>query len=85
MADVDWADWQPHRPAQVRLFTTRGGSWPEKRATPEGAPGWAWSDTVQRVIRGFAGEDPALDIRAQQLLNPDVNAASDEWVAALLN
>lgn len=35
--------------AAVRLWTTRGGTWPERRATPIGAPGWSWLDTVRRT------------------------------------
>ena len=71
LADVNWADWQPKSPMQVRLFTTRGGSWPEKRAVPEGAPGHSWNDTLHRIREGFSVGDSKLESRVDDLLNPD--------------
>ncbi len=50
--------------ADVRVQTTRGGSWPEHREVPIGSPGWSWADTVARVERrapaaAVAGWQPA--------------------------
>lgn len=35
---------------EVLLHTTRGGTWPERRPGPEGAPGWSWEDTRGQVL-----------------------------------
>lgn len=50
LGDARLDEFQFHFDTQVRLFTTRGGSWPERRAVPEGSPGWSWGDTVQRSL-----------------------------------
>lgn len=39
-----------HTDAEILLYTTRGGTWPERRTGPEGAPGWPWQDTRARVL-----------------------------------
>ncbi|MEC8425133.1 MAG: hypothetical protein VX000_15215, partial [Myxococcota bacterium] len=39
-----------HTDVEVLLRTTRGGTWPERRTGPEGAPGWSWEDTRARVL-----------------------------------
>jgi hypothetical protein len=33
-------DWQFRFDVEVKLHTTRGGTWPERRSLPEGSPGW---------------------------------------------
>jgi hypothetical protein len=60
---------------EVRLSTTRGGVWPERRALPEGSPGWSWADTVARVGARLppGAPDPAAP--------PPGDAAA--WFAAL--
>jgi hypothetical protein len=85
LGDVDWADWQLCFPTQVRLFTTRGGSWPEKRTIPEGSPGWPWEKTVDGVVERFAGEDTTLAERARMLLCSDLEGSAEEWVGGLLH
>lgn len=77
-------EWQFQHAADVKLYTTRGGSWPESRALAEGSPGWPWDQTVARVLRKYAGaggdEDEA---RARDLLDSAVDAAGGAWVHAL--
>jgi hypothetical protein len=60
---------------EVRLATTRGGVWPERRALPEGSPGWSWADTVGRVAARLppGAPDPAAA--------PPADSAA--WFAAL--
>ena len=74
-------EWQFQHGADVKLYTTRGGSWPEQRALAEGSPGWPWDQTVARVLAKYAGaEDPA---RGQTLLDTDTGSAGGAWVQAL--
>ncbi|MEL6347875.1 MAG: MmgE/PrpD family protein [Myxococcota bacterium] len=61
---------------EVKLFTTRGGSWPERRAVPEGSPGWSWEDTIARIL-ARCEEGPAL-------LDASPNRPAAEWLEALL-
>jgi hypothetical protein len=63
---------------EVKLFTTRGGSWPERRAVPEGSPGWSWQDTVERVLARHGAPD------ADALLRAASSAKGRQWVASIL-
>jgi hypothetical protein len=68
--------WQPRTDTLIRLHTTRGGTWPERRTVPEGAPGWPWQDTMDRVLGRHGG-------RGQALFEIAMDADAGEWVAAL--
>jgi 2-methylcitrate dehydratase PrpD len=63
---------------EVKLFTTRGGSWPERRALPEGSPGWSWKDTVARSLSRHAAPDAA------DLLEASASGDGSQWVASIL-
>ena len=51
LGDARLLEWQFQLGASIKLYTTRGGSWPEERALPEGSPGWPWDQTVAGVLR----------------------------------
>ena len=63
---------------EVKLFTTRGGSWPERRTIPEGSPGWSWGDTVGRVLDRHGAPD------AEALMSASRTAPGAQWVASIL-
>ncbi|MDG1480883.1 MAG: MmgE/PrpD family protein [Myxococcota bacterium] len=63
---------------EVKLFTTRGGSWPERRSLPEGSPGWSWDDTVQRTLKRHGAPDVA------GLLSAPASGNGSQWVASIL-
>ncbi len=63
---------------EVKLFTTRGGSWPERRSLPEGSPGWSWDETVQRTLRRHGAPD------VEGLLNAPGSGNGSQWVASIL-
>jgi 2-methylcitrate dehydratase PrpD len=71
-------EWQLRTDTEVRLHTTRGGTWPERRTVPEGAPGWSWDDTVSRVLARH-GEGAAA------LHAADASTDAEGWVSALLD
>ncbi len=66
----------------VRLHTTRGGTWPEHRDLIEGSPGWPWQDTVQAMCAKWGGEGHAA--KARELAAVDVAAEAEGWVSALI-
>lgn len=78
------SEWQDRLDCEVRLYTTRGGTWPERRAVAEGGPGWPADDTTKRVRERFAGGDEALLARAEQLGSTAVSEPGDSWARSLL-
>jgi 2-methylcitrate dehydratase PrpD len=66
-----------HTDAEVLLYTTRGGTWPERRTGPEGAPGWPWQDTRARVL---ARHGDGADALAATATTEDAAG----WVGGLL-
>ena len=66
-----------HTDTEVLLYTTRGGTWPERRVGPEGAPGWAWQDTRTRVLARHGGEAETLSV-------VPVREDGAAWVDALI-
>ncbi len=79
LADARLDEWQLRLDAEVKVHTTRGGTWPERRTIPEGSPGWPWEDTVARVHARW-GEAAA----AHALTAVDSGAAAEGWIEALL-
>ena len=77
-------EWQERMDVEVRLHTTRGGTWPERRVLPEGSPGWPWAQTVERVVARFAGDDPERSAKAASLRAAVPGTGAEEWVAGLL-
>ena len=85
LADADLDQWQYRYTCEVKLYTTRGGSWPERRVVAWGSPGWPWADTQARVLRKFVGSDDADALTAAEVLrDTDVGADAEGFVAALL-
>ena len=81
LADVPLREWEVRSGARVRVYTTRGGVWPEVREIPECSPGWSWSQTVQGVVSKHAGEAESGASRA--LLEVDASAPALDWVQSL--
>jgi 2-methylcitrate dehydratase PrpD len=69
--------------ADTKLYTTRGGWWPEHREIPEGSPGWNWEETVRNVISLGAGGEEGPEAR-QALLVADAGTRGSGWVRQLL-
>lgn len=79
------SEWQDRFDCEVRLHTTRGGTWPERRTVAEGAPGWPSEDTAQRVRARFAN---GSEQRLEQAPTLEAVARTDDadgWVRALLD
>jgi 2-methylcitrate dehydratase PrpD len=69
--------------ADIKLYTTRGGWWPEHREIPEGSPGWNWEETVQNVISlGTGGEEGEQPRKA--LLVAEAGTRGSGWIRQLL-
>ena len=72
--DLDAAqleDWQLRLGASVAIATTRGGNWPDRRSTAVGGPSSPLSETIQRVIGDFVGEDAAKRAHIRMLWESD--------------
>lgn len=78
LADARLEEFQFRFDTEVKLFTTRGGSWPERRAVPEGSPGWSWGDTVQRSLSRLPGRQGERAMRASR------SEVATDWVGELL-
>jgi hypothetical protein len=59
------------RPTSLRLYTSRGGWWPERRAVTEGGPEVSWEDQRNHAIAAFARA------RSWRPEGPDHAAADD--------
>ena len=84
LGDARLDEWQFRYGAEVRLFTTRGGCWPEDRALPEGSPGWPWEKTVSGVLAKYAGADEGGAELGKGLLDADLSTPAAAWVGSLL-
>ena len=63
-------------PVAVKLYTTRGGWWPERRSAPRGTVGGGDMEAVARARFGGGEFDALLDGTA-------ANASGADWVARL--
>jgi len=54
LSTLDEDAWRFKNGIDMRLFTIRGGWWPERRELPEGSPGWPWEDT-RAIVRERSG------------------------------
>ena len=83
LADFDADAWRYKLGVQMKLFTTRGGWWPERRDTPEGGPGWAWADTVELVRAKHAQGDDTRRAAGDALLAAAGSEDAAGWVKRL--
>ena len=84
LSDLDERALRYPAPTEVKLYTSRGGWWPERRDTPEGAPGASWDATVKGMLRKFAGDRPELRQTGTELLEADGSTPARQWVSELL-
>jgi len=84
LADLDERDLRYPAPTEVKLYTSRGGWWPERRDTPDGAPGASWDATVEGMFRKFAGAQPELRQTGATLFESDDDTPAKKWVGQLL-
>ncbi|RME25504.1 MAG: hypothetical protein D6798_08785, partial [Deltaproteobacteria bacterium] len=82
LADARLDAFQLRLGADVRVHTTRGGTWPEHRDLVEGSPGWPWRDTVEATHAKWRGRDHAAEARSVAAVEPTADA--DAWVATLI-
>lgn len=66
-----------HLPVRVRLYTNRGGWWPERRGLPRGTV--AGGDLEAAALARFGDDD-----RARRLLDAPLDMPAAEWVGELL-
>ncbi len=85
LADMDMSAFRHVHQTEVKLYTTRGGWWPERRDTAEGAPGWAWEATVAGVMDKNAQGSPERRELATALLDTDGAESGHDWVGSLLS
>ncbi|NOY26784.1 MAG: MmgE/PrpD family protein [Oligoflexia bacterium] len=92
LADASLDQLQVRLGVDLRLYTTRGGSWPEHRDIPSASPGWPWEDTVRAVLAKWTDPRQAapvgldLDLGpARSLLSVGDGASASEWAQALLS
>lgn len=76
LGDVDLAEFKWHQPVEVKLYTTRGGWWPERRAVPRGT---VPAGDIEAVALGRHGGEAAGTLLATR---GDADAAT--WVQGLL-
>ena len=67
LKDAQLEDWQLRLGASVAISTTRGGNWPDRRATADGGPSSSFSALTARVIGDFAGDDAARRAHVRML------------------
>jgi len=85
LADARVDEWQLRLGADVRISTTRGGSWPASRDIAEASPGWSWSETHERVCEKYGGDDPVARQRAVESLKTEGSEPAQGWVRQLLS
>ena len=85
-------EWQFRFDTALRVYTTRGGAWPERRTIPEASPGWSFDKTQAAVVEKFADSHALADseaVEARRAAAPallDVEGSEDAagWVKDLL-
>lgn len=82
MATARLREWQMTMPVDIKLFTTRGGSWPEERSIPVGSPGWPWDKTISGVLAKL--DATFAEERASGLYATSESAPASEWLQSLL-
>lgn len=69
LSAVDLSSFSFCLPIDIRLETTRGGFWPEKRVSPLGATNTDWDAAVELTLKKFAGASEEHSARAPELLH----------------
>jgi 2-methylcitrate dehydratase PrpD len=77
LSDAKLEDWQLRLGASVAISTTRGGNWPDRRATAVGGPSSPFNDLMERVVSAFAGDRPERRAHVRMLWEsaPDQEAS----------
>lgn len=83
LSEVDERAFRYCLPTEVKLFTTRGGWWPERRDTPEGAPGWNWQATVDGIAHKFGCGNTEDRTHAAELMSDLPQKSTATWKRAL--
>ena len=83
LSEVDERAFRYCLPTEVKLYTTRGGWWPERRNTPEGAPGWNWQATVDGIAAKFGCGNEKDTAHASSLLAGLPQKSTTSWKRAL--
>jgi hypothetical protein len=85
LSDAPLDEWQLKFGAEVRISTTRGGSWPASQDVAIASPGWSWGETRDRVLDRFAGGAGLSSEGAAQIAAIDGDADAHGWVGQLLS
>jgi 2-methylcitrate dehydratase PrpD len=84
LSDARLDEWQLRLGAEIEVYTTRGGKWPERRSVPEHSPGTPWLETIASVHDRFAaGEEKRME-QAQWVWDSGGEHDAVEWVSKLL-
>lgn len=84
LADARLDEWQLRLGAEVEVYTTRGGKWPERRSVPEHSPGTPWLETIASVHSRYAASDDNRMEQARWVWDSQVDQDAAEWVNRLL-
>ncbi len=76
LGEVDLTAFRWQIPVEIKLYTTRGGWWPERRALPQGSVATGDIEAVALAKHGGA--------EAAQLLEASPDRRATEWVTELL-
>ena len=71
LGEAQLEDWQLRLGASVAISTTRGGNWPDRRATAVGGPSSAVGTLTSRLVGDFAGEEPSRHAHLRMLWESD--------------
>lgn len=83
LSEVDERAFRYCLPTEVKVYTTRGGWWPERRTMPEGAPGWNWQETVDGIASKFGCGNEQDTKHAAALLSSLPQKSTTTWKRAL--
>ncbi|MCB9759224.1 MAG: MmgE/PrpD family protein [Alphaproteobacteria bacterium] len=79
----DLSAWRYDFRAEIKLYTTRGGWWPERRDAPEGSNGWPPERNEAGVFDKLAQGHAARREAAPGLLERPLDTAGTAWLDAL--
>ncbi|MCB9791732.1 MAG: MmgE/PrpD family protein [Alphaproteobacteria bacterium] len=81
--ELDPAQWSLGQAVEVKLYTSRGGWWPERRSAPDGSNAVPEDKRTARVIAKFAGDDADRRRAAEHVLALPPDAPAAELLDAL--
>ena len=84
LAEARLDEWQLRLGAEIEVYTTRGGKWPDRRSFPEHSPGTPWSDTIAFVHDQFVRADDQRRESCTEIWAGSLEGSGEGWVEHLL-